>query len=195
MSLAGAAKSVIDLLRSSYQTRHLGLDGLTFEVISPASMTELTADRVTIFLYRLEQDSTRRHEELPPFGARGPRRRYLFVDLRFLLIVWVADPLRELQLIEECMEVLDANPVLSGPLLETTLGSWEPDTQLRVSLDHLPPEETLRLWDALTPSFRISVPYVIRTLRIAPVLQPDAPPVETSTRVYVPAVPAPEEDL
>jgi hypothetical protein len=86
------------------------------------------------------------------------------------------------------MEILDQQPVLSGPLLDPGY-PWDADATLRVTLDHQSPEESFRLWDALNPSYRLSVPYIIRTIRLSAAELAEAPPVGAVTRVYVPGVP------
>lgn len=188
MSLPGAAKSVVNLLRSQYETRFGALGAPTFSLIGPATLADGLHDQVTVFPYRVEQDTTRRHQDLPPATPRGARRSALVVDLRILVTAWMNDPEGELLVLGRCMEILDQQPVLSGPLLDPGY-PWDPDTALRVTLDHQTPEESFRLWDALTPSYRLSVPYILRTIRLSPMEIAEAPPVGAATRVYVPALP------
>lgn len=188
MSLPGAAKSVVKMLESQYELRHGALGAPTFSLVGPTGLQDGLRDVVTVFPYRVEQDPTRRHHEYPPLTPRGPRRSALVVDLRVLLTAWLNDAEGELLVLGRCMEILDQSPILSGPLLDASY-TWDPDTALRVTLDHQTPEESFRLWDALAPSYRLSVPYIIRTIRLSPAEIAENPPVGSSTRVYVPAIP------
>ncbi len=100
-----------------------------------------------------------------------------------MLTAWINNPEGELQVLERAMSILDDHPVLSGSLLDPAY-PWEPDTELRLSLDHLGMEDGLRLWDALSPSFRLSTPYILRTVRISPTEGDLVPPVDTATFVF-----------
>lgn len=188
MSLPGAAKSVVNLLRSRYHERFGTVGAPTFSLVGPSGLVDGLLDTVTVFPYRIEQDPTRRHHESPPATPRGPRRSALVVDLRVLLTAWFADPEGELLVLGRCMEILDRQPVLSGPLLDPGY-PWDPDTTLRVTLDHQTPEESFRLWDALNPGYRLSVPYVVRTVRLSPAEIAEAPPVGVAARSYGPSAP------
>jgi hypothetical protein len=185
MSLPGAARSVVDLLGAQYAARFPADPHPTFTLIGPSLLTDTLQDQVTVFVYRVEQDPTRRHHELPPVQQNGmlQRRFSLMVDVRFLLTAWWSDAEGELSVLARCMEILDEHPVLSGPLLAPAY-RWDPETALRVSLDHLPMEDSLRLWDALSPSFRLSIPYVIRTVRLGPAVLGEGPPVGVAARVH-----------
>lgn len=185
MSLPGAARSVVDLLTAQYAVRFPADPQPTFGLIGPSALDDTLNDRVTVFVYRVEQDATRRHHELPPVQHNGTlqRRFSLMVDVRFLLTAWMTDPEGELSVLARCMEILDEHPVLSGPLLAAAY-RWDPEAALRVSLDHLPMEDSLRLWDALSPSFRLSIPYVIRTVRLGPAVVTEGPPVGVAARVH-----------
>lgn len=188
MSLPGAAKSVVTLLDAQYQARFGAAGAPTFKLVGPHALADTLHDQVTLFVYRVEQDRTRRHQELPPTAPRGPRRAALVLDVRVLLTAWMNDPEGELLVLGRCMEILDQHPVLSGSLLDPAY-AWDPETSLRVTLDELSPEESLRLWDALNPSYRLSIPYAIRTVRLAPMDIAESPPVGVATRVHVPGVP------
>ena len=183
MSLAGTARSVVELLRAEYLARHGSVGAPSFSVMAPQMLSDALTNQVTLLVYRVEQDPSRRYSDLPPSHPGGPRRTSLRLDLRFLLTAWMTDGEGELEVLERCMAILDDHPFLSGTILDPTY-TWEPETRLSLTLDHLGMEDALRLWDALSPSFRLSVPYVVRTIRISPTDQPVRPPVDTSTTVY-----------
>jgi hypothetical protein len=86
------------------------------------------------------------------------------------------------------MQILDRFAVLSGPMLSTTY-PWEPGLALQVSPEPLENEDFLRLWDGFEGPPLLSMPYLVRTVRLAPVERVDAPMVEARTLVGIPDVP------
>jgi hypothetical protein len=187
MTLAGVGKSLILLLRDGYQALHGGLEGLSFELFTTTSFESAPSNKVSLFLYRLEIDPTRRHKELPPRTLSEPPRSALSLDLRYLLTVWVGDAEREHQILQDCIEIFERHAIVSGPRLDSTY-PWEPDDALRLSIDSVSHEDMMRLWDLLEPTYRLSVPYVVRSVRLGAVDRSAAPPVLSRTDVLVPGM-------
>lgn len=189
MWIAGIGKSIVHLLRDGYQARHGGLQGLSFELFTTTSFEGAPVNKVSLFLYRVEVDPTRRHKELPPEAPGDSPRIALALDLRYLLTVWMTDAEREQQILQECMELLESKPILSGPLLDPAY-PWQPEDALRVYLDAVSHEDMMRLWDLLEPKYRLSVPYVVRTAKLSPAATSlSAPPVLSRTNIYSPRGP------
>ena len=190
MSLAGAASSVVRLLERRFATLPSGenpAEGWTIRAVCPAELTEAMSDQVTIFVYRVDLDPTRRHDQLPPETLGGPARVALAVELKFLLIVWGKDSRRELQVLGRCMEFLDETPVIAGDDLAPAY-AWLPGAAVKIGIDAISTGDLVQLWDALTPSYRLSVPYHARTLRLRPrEAEPAVPHVNTVNRAIGPA--------
>lgn len=188
MTIAGVGKTLIHLLRDGYRALHAGsLQGLSFELFTTNSFENSPLNKVSLFLYRLEVDPTRRHKESPPRSFGDPRRVALSVDLRFLLTVWVGDAEREHQVLQDCIEILERNAIIQRPQLDPEY-PWEPDDALRVCIDALSHEDMMRLWDLLEPTYRLSVPYVVRSVKLTGIEERSAPPVLSRTNTYVPGV-------
>lgn len=185
MMIAGVGKTLIHILRDGYQALHGSLETLSFELFTTTSFEGTPANKVSLFLYRIEVDPTRRHKEIPPRTLAEPPRSALAVDLRYLLTVWVSDAEREHQILQDCIEILERSAIVSGPALDPAY-SWEPDDALRVYLDAVSHEDMMRLWDLLEPKYRLSIPYVVRTVKLSPISLPAAPPVLARTNVYTP---------
>lgn len=187
MTLAGVGKTLIHLLRDGYQALHGGLEGLTFELFTTTSFESTPSNKVSLFLYRLEIDPTRRHREIPPRTLADPARSSLSLDLRYLLTVWVNDAEREHQVLQDCIEILEKNAIVSGPLLDGSY-PWDPEDALRVCIDSLSHEDMMRLWDLLEPTYRLSMPYVVRSVKLGAMDERSAPPVLSRTHVLSPGV-------
>jgi Pvc16 N-terminal domain len=187
MTIAGVGKTLIHLLRDGYQALHGGLEGLSFELFTTTSFEATPSNKVSLFLYRIEVDPTRRHKDSPPRTLGAPPRTALSLDLRYLLTVWVGDAEREHQVLQDCIEIFEKNAIVSGPMLDTSY-PWEPDDALRLCIDALTHEDMMRLWDLLEPTYRLSIPYVVRSVKLSSVDQTAAPPVWSRTHIVVPGV-------
>jgi hypothetical protein len=188
VSIAGATDSLVQLLRTRLAEGG-GLDGFTVSPIMARDVRPTLQDRVGLLLYRVGLDRTRRHIELPRVPANAPARSALGVELHYLLIVWGRTSAEGEQImLGRCMQILDRFAVLSGPLLSPAY-QWEPGIALQVAPDPLETEDFLRLWDGFEGPPLLSMPYLLRTVRLLPVERTEAPMVEQRTLLGVPAVP------
>jgi hypothetical protein len=187
VSIAGVGTSLIRLLDEGYQALNLP-NGPTFKLCTTTDFKQDPTDRVSLFLYRIEVDPTQRHRETPPKGLGTSGRSSLALNLRYLLTVWVSDAELEHQILQDCMEIFEQNAILTGPQLDPKY-AWDPSDAIKVSIDSISPEDTMRLWDLLEPKYRVSIPYLVRTVKIASVDQPAAPPVLSRVNVLTQGVP------
>ena len=188
MSIAGTSTSLIKLLEHSYLEANNGLDSLAFEVFSTTDFSGQPAGHVTLFLYRVDVDRTRRHSDLPRETPQSPRRTALALELRYLLTVWGSTAEQEQEVLAQCMEILDRHAVLSGGLLDSNY-VWEEGTEIKIALESISNEDMLRLWDSLEPAYRLSVSYLVRTVLLRPLSREEPPLVDTRTNVWTPAIP------
>lgn len=166
-----------------------GLNGFTVSLFSTRDFTGALDNRVALFLYRVDIDETRRNVDLPRLAPGAPRRHAVGLELRYLLTVWgKKDAEGEQVMLARCMDILDRHALISGPLLDPAY-PWEAEDSLRVGLDHLSTEDMLRLWDSLEPPYQLSVPYVVRTARLAARKEADNALADSRTLVFTPGVP------
>lgn len=166
MSIAGASATLRRLIDDRLVATG-GLDGYTVSVVTTRTFETGLTGRVALFLYRVDVDQTRRQVRLPRAAPTDPERRAMGLELRYLLTVWGnTDAEGEQVMLSRCMDILEQHPLITGTLLDPSY-VWEPDDALRVSIDALETEDMLRLWDSLGPSYQLSVPYVVRTVRLA----------------------------
>jgi hypothetical protein len=188
VSIAGATDSLVQLLRTRLAEGG-GPDGYTVQAMSSRDVRPTLQNRVGLMLYRVGLDGTRRHVALPRLAPTAPSRSALALELHYLLIVWgLSSAEGEQVMLGRCMQILDRFAVLSGPMLSPAY-PWEPGLALQVSPEPLENEDFLRLWDGFEGPPLLSMPYLVRTVRLAPVERADAPMVETRTLVGIPAVP------
>ena len=174
MPIATAARSLVDALERGWRLRHEGeLDDVEFKLASPAGLVDTLDKKVTILPFRVDLDA-RRNVQRPPSAPGGGQRESLGLELRVLLTAWFTDPERELQVLGTCVEIMDDNTVLEGPLIHP-VGGAPSDVRLLVTVDAMSSEDMLRLWDALAPSYRLSIPYLVRTIRLGSRTSTDVP--------------------
>jgi hypothetical protein len=187
MSIAGTSDSLVRLLRLRLSETG-GLDGYTVSAMASRDVTATLQNRVGILLYRVGLDRTRRHIDLPRLAPTAPARTSLGVELHYMLVVWGRNSAEgEQVMLGRCMQILDTQAVLSGPLLSPAY-AWEVGAGLQVVADSMETEDFLRLWDGFEGPPQLSVPYLVRTVRLTPVEQLDPAIVEARTLLGVPAV-------
>jgi len=141
--------------------------------------TLITPPVLTLFLVRVEVNRTMR----APWSGVGAveERVHLPLDLHFLLTPWAANAEHEHRILGSAMRCLEETPILSGPLLDTVHApDWAPEDALQVVPGDLGPEGIMGIWDALDAEYRLSVPYLLRTLCIDGDRPPSGPPVLTA---------------
>ena len=133
------------------------------EDLDVATSTVLNPPSLTVFLYRVDFNKTVR----AAWSAVGSQtgRSHLPLDLHFLLTPWAENADHELQILGRAMQALEAQPVLSGPLLDP-LTAWAPHEAVQVSLEEISTENVMRTFDSLPLDYKLSVPYVARVVRI-----------------------------
>jgi len=190
VNVAGASASLLELLKKRMVERNGDLEEFSYDVLRTSEFTSGVSNQVALFLYRIDVDQTRRHIDLPPTQPSDPSRHALGLELRYILTVWGtgSGAEREHQILSQLVEILDQDAIIAGDLLHPDF-EWDEGDALKVSLESLTNEDMLRLWDAFEPPYQLSVPYLVRTMRLSPVQRASTPPVDTRTNVYVPAVP------
>lgn len=122
-------------------------------------------EQVSIYLYRVSMDPHLRNAG----RVRSPDMRPvpLSVDLHLLFSLWSSKASDDQQVIAWLLRQLHQHPVLDASTLNPDAG-WQPDEVVHLIPSELSNEDMMRLWDALTPSYRLSVSFIARIVRIDP---------------------------
>lgn len=175
-SIPGASDTLVSLLRSQLETR-LGptRDGFDVLLFRSAQFTGTPTNKVSLLLYRVDVDEARRYGDSPAVPPARPGARWLGLELSYLLTVWGQNSASgEQRMLQHCMEVLQEFAIVRGSWLSPAF-SWEPDDALRISLAPMNHEDMMRLWDGFDLPYQLSVPYLVRTVRLAPRESGEAP--------------------
>lgn len=164
MSIAATGKALVAILKSE-------LPKLTSVApivcrLTNAKMLEAghASSDLTLHLYRIDLTGTPRHQPMRPTAPGKPQQSALNLELRYLLTSWADVPETQHEVLEAAMTVFEHNATLSGANLAA--GGFEAGAALRITLESLSTEDMMRIWDSVTPTFRLSVPYVVRTVRL-----------------------------
>jgi Pvc16 N-terminal domain len=194
-AIAAAAKSLERLLTKRFAidvpvkpnatTRAVLVSTDDFDVAGKS--TVIKPPVLSIFLVRVEVNPVTR----AAWSAVGSddHRSHLPLDLHFLLTPWAANAEHEQRILGSAMRCLDEGPMLSGPLLDTTHGAgFGIDEALQIVPGDLGPDGIMRIWDTLDANYRLSVPYIVRIVRIDSDVAPSGPPVLTAYAGVTPSV-------
>ncbi len=183
MSIAGCGQTLVDLLTARL-TESGRIGDYSVNLMAPREIAKDLQNTIAVILYRIDVDQTRRHVTLPRATPTAPARTALGLELRYLLAVWgLSSAAGEQVMLGDCMDILDRNAVISGPLLSADY-AWEPNDALKVAIDSVSVDDMWRLWDGIDASYQLSVPYLVRTVRLSPTETVDAPMTDTRTLVF-----------
>jgi hypothetical protein len=179
------SNSLIKFLESSYpedlalETRPL------FRLLSSGELAEEApgADpSITLFLYRVTVDDHLRntHSRRSP-GLISP----LPLNLHYLLTVWSNSAEVEHVLLAWAMRHLHEHPILDVSSL-TPDGGWAADEVIHIAPEELSNEDLQRLWESVTPSYRLSYSYVARVVQLEPSSLPSVRPVIATRSTLLP---------
>ena len=188
-------QSLADWLKASYELarEEMGTDAAGEPILpkfsfDPVSSSELSredfgsdatagADRVSIYLYRvaiaphLRTSGRLATPEMRPVP--------LSLHLHLLFSFWSTKAINDHLVLAWLLRQLHEHPILDAAALNAD-GAWGADEVVPHIPAELSNEDMMRLWDALTPSYRLSVSYIARVVRIDPDRPREAGPVLTS---------------
>jgi len=184
--------SILTFLRHSYPDALRAAHPCEFALLSSSDLgdAEDLGTTLSLFLYRITMNSQQRNLVRRNGNVTG--RPSLALDLHYLMIVWAKGALAEQAIMAWAMRELYLHPLLDHSLLTAEAG-WEPQESVQVIPADLTSDEVMRIWDTLTPTYRLSVPYVARVVHIDADEIPEGRPVVATRFSYTEDVPPPPE--
>jgi len=187
-SLARWLKDTYDIARKPLAAGgggHTYLPAFTFAPVSSsqlsredfASDTDAGAERVSIYLFRVAVDPHLRTAGRPTSPEMRPVP--LSLHLHLLFSFWSTNAANDHMVLAWLLRQLHEHPILDAAALSAD-AEWAPDEVVHLIPAELSNEDMMRLWDALTPSYRLSVSYIARVVRIDPDAPYEAGPVVAS---------------
>jgi hypothetical protein len=164
----GACEGVMRLLKQNWQPARFNNAPGQFQVFQTNDFTlkPITVG-VSLFVYRVLISGTQRTAPPRPRNDGLVNRRQLGVEVYFLLTPWAASAAMELEILGWMMRTLEDVPILgAGQLNAAVDGVFAADEYAELVAWQLTNEEVFRIWDVIPGDYRLSAPYLVRTLRI-----------------------------
>jgi hypothetical protein len=186
-AIHSVGQSIVTYLANTYPSELREKYDCTFTLLSSDDLAQPEIDprKVSLYLYRVTMNEHLRS------ARRGFDATYdgtpLSVDLHYLLTVWAKSALEEHVILAWAMRQLQQHPVLDRSSLSPE-ADWNPGEFIQVIPAELSNEDIMRIWDALQPSYRLSVSYIARVVRIDGDAAPAAPPVVATRFEYADAL-------
>jgi hypothetical protein len=175
--------SLATYLANAYPAELRARHPASFRLMSAQEMNQADdlGTTLTLFLYRVTVNEHLRN--VRPAHVRQNENAPLSLDLHYLLTVWADGALAEHTLLAWAMRELYLHPVLSLSSLSPE-AEWNASDAVQIVPAELSTEDLMRIWDALTPPYRLSVSYIARMVRIDAERIPDDLPVVASRLAF-----------
>lgn len=137
-------------------------------------------DTLGLYLHRISVDPFSRNRHLPAVEGRRLPRPELPVNLHLLLIAWCTHTEQEIEFLSTAIRIIGGGLSFTSADLGLADPSWGDEDSVQVLPEEMSTEDLMRLWDSLPGDYRLSAPYLVKTVRLAPDIDPDeGPPVRT----------------
>lgn len=140
-----------------------------FELYQTANFRSPMEEGISLFLYRVEVNSSLRNLPVKT-GLDGiTRRPPLPLDLYYLLTVWAKDVVRQQRILGWAMRTLEDAPVLSAGRLNhfgNEQDVFQPNETVELIFQTLSLQDISNLWGAFKVEIPMSVGYVARIIGI-----------------------------
>lgn len=165
LAVHSVGDSLVTFLKNTYPEPLRTEHACDFRLLSSGELAanDDMGTALTLYLYRVTVNEHLRNAKRwnDPSGSRVP----LSLDLHFLLTVWADNALAEHSILTWALGQLHHHPVLDTSSLSPE-AAWEPGDVIQIIPAELSNEDVMRIWDALEPSYRLSVSYIARVVRI-----------------------------
>ena len=168
-AIHSVGESLVTYLDNSYPDELRDDFPCKFRLVSSGEMAdaqnEFTNTTLTLYLYRVTMNEHLRGARRELGGDPTRSAVPLSLDLHYLLTVWCDNAPDEHIILAWAMRQLQQHPVLDHSSLSEE-AEWGPGEHIQVIPAELSNEDIMRIWDALDPSYRLSVSYIARVVRI-----------------------------
>jgi hypothetical protein len=166
-----ATMGILQALRESMSQRMKKLLGGNPSVVQ-VGYHELNGtpvgENLGIYLYRFSVDPFARNRYLPPSAGRRTPRPELPVNLHILLIAWCNGTESEIAYLSAAMQIIGSAMNLGISQVGISDPGWGEADSVQIIPEEMSTEDLSRLWESFPGSYRLSVPYIIKTVRFAP---------------------------
>jgi hypothetical protein len=166
-AIHSVGESLVTYLHNSYPDELRENFACQFRLVSSGEIAdaanEFNQTTLSLYLYRVTMNEHMRSAQRLVEQARS--NVPLSVDLHYLLSVWADNAPDEQIILAWAMRQLQQHPILDQSSLSSE-AEWGPGEYIQLIPAELSNEDIMRIWDALEPSYRLSVSYIARVVRI-----------------------------
>jgi len=169
--LAAAGRSIVDLLnRRIGETLPAGprptavmAGTVDFDQVNSSPVAVIRYPAISLYCYKVSVD----REMRPGWSAVGSVDGIARIPLRMHLMIAAWDTVveSELEWLGLAAQILESEPILTGPLLHPS-GDWEPSDMVQIVADDVALESMSEAFQALTTDYRLSLLYIARVITI-----------------------------
>jgi hypothetical protein len=167
-AIAAVSEALVRLLHDAYDAADFDGASARFEVYQTGSFKTPMKAGLSLWLWRVEINSSLRN--LPPrLGPDGGRYRpSLPLDLHYLLTAWGESAPMQQMLLGWGLRVLQDTPLLPSGVFDDPRwpGAFHPSEAVELIAYQLPVGDMLSLWEVIRPNQQPSVAYVARMVLV-----------------------------
>ena len=183
-ALAAVGRSIVDLLNRRIDETPLAgprptavmAGTVDFDQVNSSPIAVIQYPAISVYCYKVTVD----RETRPGWSAVGSVDGIARIPLRMHLMISAWDTVveSELEWLGLAAQILESEPILTGPLLHPC-GEWEPSDVVQIVPDDVALESMSEAFQALTTDYRLSLPYIARVICIEGRHEPPDEPVTT----------------
>lgn len=140
---------------------------------------------VGIYLHRISVDPFARNRYLPSSIPNKPAQPEMPVNLHIFLLAWTNNGESESLLATWALQQIGSGLQIGYSQLNAYDNDWGLDETVQIIPEEMSTEDLQRIWDSLPGNYILSVPYIVKTVRMLPDPELDAgKPVSTVVTPY-----------
>jgi hypothetical protein len=164
-AIAVTGQTILGLLASECPPEH---SGAQFELYQPNNFLTPMEEGISLYLYRVTVNTTRRNLPMRTESNGKRFRPALPVDLYYMLTPWAKTAAKQQRLLGWAMRVLEDMPILPVNLLNRY---GEPETfraneSVELVCEPISVQDMINIWDVFKPHQQLSVTYVARLIML-----------------------------
>ncbi len=128
-----------------------------------------SGNELGLYLHRISVDPYARNRYLRPNRPGEAPQPELPVNLHLLLVGWSQSAAAETTLVAWAMQQIGSALELDIAHLGLADARWGAEDRAQMIPEEMSTEDLMRVWDSLPGDYRLSSPYLLKTLRLEPV--------------------------
>lgn len=178
-------KNGLDQVLESPGVSILGTVDLRTPPSASAGSPAVSKNTIGIYLHRISVDPFARNRYVASPIPNKPAQPEMPINLHIFLLAWTNNGESESLLATWALQQIGSGLQMGYSHLKSYDSDWGLDETVQIVPEEMSTEDLQRIWDSLPGNYILSVPYIVKTLRILPDPQVEADkPVSTVVTPY-----------